>query len=738
MKRVFSLLFTFFSVSSLFAQIGMGTITPDASSVLDISATDKGILIPRVSLSAITDTQLDGSNTAATGLLIFNTNNATTGGDGAGYYYFNGTIWERLITSAIDTDWTIVGGNIERQSGDVYIGDTSGTNNDIFISNRLIDWDNTTYYIDPGAENVMNEIQFDSGTAVDASIRFTEQNTGFFSPFTNRFGFSVAGTQKFQWLNNVNGVFRMDFLNNNDNVLIGENTGLALNSSVIDNVGIGNRVMQVNISGIGNVGVGERVLAAVTSSYNTGIGAVALGSLTTGQENVAVGASALFHNNIGSFNTSVGRSSGFNVIGGDNVFLGYRAGYSGSSRSISGSVFIGNEAGLGVTDSHRLYLDNSSTSTPLLYGEFDNDLLRINGRLQIGTPATMGYAFPISDGLANQLLETDGAGNLNWVTSSAIVTANNGLTNSGTTVQLGGLLNQTTTVSASMFDFNINLNSTGDFYVQDAGINVFEVDSGGISNFGDDTYWRDGNTAGTIIASITDDVDDGVFRLYENGLTSVLLDANSNFVFNEQGLDRDFRIESNNFNHLFYLDAGSNGIGINTNAPSTVFHINHPTGTTNGLSISNASDLDRWHFYTFSTNDLSLYFNNAIRGSFDDVSGTYTAVSDRNLKKDIVPMDKVLNQVMELEVVKYRFKEQRDSQKYLGFIAQDVEKVIPDLVKAPENSADESSSYMLDYAGFGTLAIKAIQEQQSIIDSQQKQINFLLKEIENIKASIKK
>ena len=74
------------------SQVGIGTTSPDPSSSLDISASDKGILIPRVSLSDVADTVIDGVNTAATGLLIYNTNAGTTGGTGVGCYYFNDTL----------------------------------------------------------------------------------------------------------------------------------------------------------------------------------------------------------------------------------------------------------------------------------------------------------------------------------------------------------------------------------------------------------------------------------------------------------------------------------------------------------------------------------------------------------------------------------------------------------------------------------------------------------------------
>lgn len=75
--------------------------------------------------------------------------------------------------------------------------------------------------------------------------------------------------------------------------------------------------------------------------------------------------------------------------GDNNVIIGYAAGSSlgpsvgGSSvRPISGNVLIGNEVGQDQAISNRLYIHNSNTTTPLIYGEFDNDLLRVNGNFQ--------------------------------------------------------------------------------------------------------------------------------------------------------------------------------------------------------------------------------------------------------------------------------------------------------------------------------------------------------------------
>ncbi len=84
----------FFSMQ-LFAQTGIGTTTPDASAKLDVSATNKGFLPPRVTLSGISDNSTIPS--PATGLLIYNTGNNV--GLAAGYYYWNGNAWATIATS---------------------------------------------------------------------------------------------------------------------------------------------------------------------------------------------------------------------------------------------------------------------------------------------------------------------------------------------------------------------------------------------------------------------------------------------------------------------------------------------------------------------------------------------------------------------------------------------------------------------------------------------------------------
>ncbi|HPG11087.1 MAG TPA: tail fiber domain-containing protein [Chitinophagaceae bacterium] len=58
--------------------------------------------------------------------------------------------------------------------------------------------------------------------------------------------------------------------------------------------------------------------------------------------------------------------------------------------------------------------NNANPNTALVYGDFEQKIFRVNGRLQIGNPARRGYVFPLADGRKNQVLQTDGNGNLSW------------------------------------------------------------------------------------------------------------------------------------------------------------------------------------------------------------------------------------------------------------------------------------------------------------------------------------
>ncbi|MDX1408523.1 MAG: hypothetical protein R3330_10330, partial [Saprospiraceae bacterium] len=132
-------------------------------------------------------------------------------------------------------------------------------------------------------------------------------------------------------------------------VFLGAGAGASDNETFNRNVAVGDSAMYNSVNGARNSAIGQR------SMYNN----------IDGHSNVAIGADALNDNISGDGNVAVGNLAGQNAS------------------NLSYNVFLGYRAGRDATESHRLYIDNSPTSSPLIYGEFDNNLLRINGAQKV-------------------------------------------------------------------------------------------------------------------------------------------------------------------------------------------------------------------------------------------------------------------------------------------------------------------------------------------------------------------
>ncbi len=97
MKLFYIFIIGLFSITAS-AQVGVGTTNPDLSSILDITSTNKGVLIPRVVLVDVLY-QAPIINTPVASLLVWNSNPLTTGGEGVGFYYWDGGKWVYLINT---------------------------------------------------------------------------------------------------------------------------------------------------------------------------------------------------------------------------------------------------------------------------------------------------------------------------------------------------------------------------------------------------------------------------------------------------------------------------------------------------------------------------------------------------------------------------------------------------------------------------------------------------------------
>jgi len=158
------------------AQVGIGTITPNSASLLDITASagDKGIMIPRVAIADL-NTQDPIQGTIEESLLVYNTRNST----GKGFYYWSGSKWEKLITAndspatstSTNSDWSRNGnaGTTPGGGSNNYLG--TSDNKDMSIATNKVERirikSNGRVGIGAGATNPIKALDIKTNTTDD-------------------------------------------------------------------------------------------------------------------------------------------------------------------------------------------------------------------------------------------------------------------------------------------------------------------------------------------------------------------------------------------------------------------------------------------------------------------------------------------------------------------------------------------------------------------------------------------
>ena len=163
------------------------------------------------------------------------------------------------------------------------------------------------------------------------------------------------------------------------------------------------------------------------------------------------------------------------------------------------------------------------------------------------------------------------------------------------------------------------------------------------------------------------------------------------------------------------LVIGNDGNEINATNTS-----GNPSESVLFLNYDNKNDVSigTW-LSTVNNNRSDLYVDGEI------CSASFGCLSDRRLKENISPLKSSLKKVLSLEAVSFSWKKEKNNPAtHFGFIAQDVQKVIPELVNEmqPVNSKEpeEESRLSVNYTGFIPLLTEAIKEQQAQIESLKK------------------
>lgn len=393
----------------------------------------------------------------------------------------------------------------------------------------------------------------------------------------------------------------------------------------------------VFIDGSGNVGIGENAPSAKLDIN----GEVLINGIDIGKgdnelsDNTVFGVLAGTAITTGNYNTFIGKNTGIaNTTGEKNTFFGRQAGYS----NITGSdnIFIGHQAGYNETGSDKLYIDNSSTSTPLIGGDFATDEITVNGDLIVKSgegislpTAGNGIGFGSSD-LSNETWKMEWGGNreLSYYRND--------------TNKVAGWVG-VSTQGARFAMYQFSFRGTAD-------------------NNPAYSFLQDGDTG-----LVRYDVDE--IGLVTGGVTRLICMAD-----------------------------GDTGIG--TDAPSEKLDVN---GNARFRSIGSGTSSGALHY---------------------ESDGTLTTnTSDIRLKKNITRIKSPIKKVQRLRGVKYSWKDSNDASRQIGLIAQEVEKVVPELVFT--NPVDGYKG--VHYDKVVALLIEAMKGQQIQIEALQKEVKRLLK-----------
>ena len=334
MKKVFFIITLFFSSlthsqTNTFpstGSAGIGTTSPNASSLLEMVSTTKGLLIPRMTVA-----QRNAIASPATGLMIYQTNGTT------GFYYYNGTVWTAVSTRGANTSLsnlaasTAVNSVLQPGTDNTFdFGTSVKAWKDIYLDGGLYFNGIKMMQYKAGINTIIGEnagsagaggfnTALGTGTLSSNSTGNSNVAVGEYSLEYNTTGSNNTATGYAALINNTTG---------NRNTAAGFSAGYS-NTTGNYNSAFGNNALYQNSSGSYNTGIGLNALQYSNADENTALGAFALQSNTSGQGNTASGAYAMSTNTTGYNNAAHGMYAlSFNTIGYQNTAMGYQALYS--------------------------------------------------------------------------------------------------------------------------------------------------------------------------------------------------------------------------------------------------------------------------------------------------------------------------------------------------------------------------------------------------------------------------
>ncbi|MBS7785919.1 tail fiber domain-containing protein [Flavobacterium sp. CYK-55] len=585
MKKLF-LLISIISLS-IQAQVGVNTTNPDPSSMLDISSTDKGVLVPRISLVNVATTTLDGTNTAATGLLIWNTNASTVGGTGVGFYYFDGTTWVAVksgnggtLDQAYDFGGAGLGKTITADAGAVTINGTDG---------------------------IVATGTFGSGTVAPSGAG----TKMFFNP--RKAAFRAGNINGTQWddasIGNYSTAFGTHTTASGSNSFAagGSNTASGSTSAAFGNISSATNDAAF-VGGLFNTASGVASTAFGYSSVASGIASTALGNNNYARSfaETVIGIGATDYTPLNTVNAfPLGATDRLFVIG-NAIDTNMSNDIQTSERSNALVILKNGETGLGAnpTSGNRLTVGGKTATT----------------NFQMTNGAT-----------ANYIMQSDASGNASWVNPSTIngsdhdfyevggTTAPNAINDHKYTE--GSLAIGSNTAATGVLDVDnatkatsVDINNT--FATNPIGLNV-DITSANSAKTGIKTTFNGASTTGnnTFISNI----DNTTGNNNRNGILQEFNGTSSSIATTIRGVKNDFKSTANYYAVIYGFE---NSFADNTNS----FKYGLTNNFLNGGSSQSTGVLNNFNGTSTGTAhgiyNASSNYNGQLNGVYNIFSGT--------------------------------------------------------------------------------------------------------------------
>ena len=424
-----------------------------------------------------------------------------------------------------------------------------------------------------------------------------------------------------------------------------------------------------------NIAIGKDVLRSVTGgSYLTAVGHEALYSNTTGYNNTAIGSAALKANTSGLANTSIGSNSL-------------------QSNTIANFVTaVGNHA-----------LRYNTTG--------GNNTAVGSGALEFNTTGELNSAF------GYDALKKNTTGIRNTATGvNALVDNTTG--NDNTATGFGALLRNTTGSNNTATGwYALALNTTGAdntavgytaLYPNTTGNKNTAVGQGALKN----------NSTGNENSAL------GEGTLANN--TS----GNYNSAFGRESLHNSNGDNNTAIGWRAGFQTGSNNTSVGWQAGYSAGNNNTAIGAGANFGASNLTNATAIGYQANVATSNTIRLGNTAVTTIGGQVG-WTAASDSRIKKNITNSNYGLATVLKLRSVEYNLIS--NDLKQVGFIAQEVQKLVPEVVTGKEGDLSKGEILGITYSNLVPVLTKAIQEQQKIIETLQKEIEELKKLVNGLK-----